>query len=281
MKGIVLAGGTGSRLWPLTLHVSKQLLPVYDKPLIYYPISTLMLAGIREILVIVRPEDREMFFKLLGDGANWGISIEYATQDSPNGLAESLIIGEDFLKGDEVCLILGDNIFHGPGLGKQLSSIRDVVGAQVFGYRVSNPQDYGVAVLDAQGQLSKIIEKPKELVSNFAIPGIYFYSNTACLIAKKLTPSARGELEISDLNNYFISKDSLKYTELSRGTFWMDTGSFQNLVSASYFVSIAQSRQGLRIGSPEEVAYGNGWINDHQYRQLVQKYSKSGYLNQI
>jgi glucose-1-phosphate thymidylyltransferase len=280
MKGIVLAGGTGSRLWPITLHVSKQLLPIYDKPLIYYPISTLMLSGIREILVIVRPEEQEMFSKLLGDGANWGISIEYATQESPNGLAESLIIGEDFLKGDEVCLILGDNIFYGPGLGKQLSSIRDVVGAHIFGYRVSNPQDYGVAVIDSKGQVSEIIEKPKELVSNFAIPGIYFYSNIACAIAKQLTPSGRGELEITDLNNYFISKDTLNYTELGRGTFWMDTGSFDHLVSASYFVSIVQNRQGLRVGSPEEVAHTNGWINDHQFQQLVQKYSKSGYLNQ-
>jgi len=279
MKGIVLAGGTGSRLWPLTLHISKQLLPIYDKPLIYYPISTLMLAGIREILVIVRPEEQDMFSKLLGDGTNWGISIEYATQESPKGLAESLIIGEDFLNGDEVCLILGDNIFYGPGLGQQLSSIRNVLGAHVFGYRVSNPQDYGVAVINAQSQVSKIIEKPKEFISEFAIPGIYFYSNKACSIAKELTPSDRGELEITDLNNYFISKDLLNYTKLGRGTFWMDTGSFDNLVSASYFVSIVQNRQGLTVGSPEEVAHTNGWINEHEFRQLVQKFSKSGYLN--
>jgi len=180
-----------------------------------------------------------------------------------------------------VCLILGDNIFYGPGLGKQLSSIRDVVGAHIFGYRVSNPQDYGVAVINAQGHVTKIIEKPKEFVSNFAIPGVYFYSNIACSIAKQLTPSKRGELEITDLNNYFISKKSLSYTQLGRGTFWMDTGSFDNLASASSFVAIVQNRQGLRVGSPEEVAYTNGWIDDHQYHQLVLKFSKSEYLNQI
>jgi glucose-1-phosphate thymidylyltransferase len=281
MKGIVLAGGTGSRLWPLTIHISKQLLPIYDKPLIYYPISTLMLAGIREILVIVRPEERDMFFKLLGDGADWGITIEYATQEFPKGLAESLIIGENFLDGEEVCLILGDNIFYGPGLGKQLSAIRKVIGAHVFGYRVSNPKDYGVAVIDSEGQISKIIEKPEEFVSNFAIPGVYFYSNMACSIAKQLTPSERGELEISDLNNYFISKKTMNYTQLGRGTFWMDTGSFDNLASASSFVSIVQNRQGLRVGSPEEVAYANGWIDNRQYHQLVMKYSKSGYLKPI
>jgi glucose-1-phosphate thymidylyltransferase len=278
MKGIVLAGGTGSRLWPLTLHVSKQLLPIYDKPLIYYPISTLMLAGIREILIITRPEETELFRRLLGNGKQWGISIVYEQQIKPKGLAESFIIGEKFIDEDEVCLILGDNIFFGSGLGHQLSAIRSIQGAHIFGYQVSNPQDYGVISFDELGHVSEIVEKPKKYVSNIAVPGLYFYSNDVCKIAKEITPSERGELEITAINNAYADKNRISYTELGRGTFWMDTGNFESLLSASQFVAVVQQRQGITIGSPEEVALNNCWISLKDYQDMIEIYANSSYL---
>lgn len=281
MKGIVLAGGTGSRLWPLTLHVSKQLLPIYDKPLIYYPISTLMLAGIREILIITRPEETELFRKLLGDGKKWGISIVYEQQSEPKGLAEAFIIGEKFIGGDEVCLILGDNIFFGTGLGHQLSSIRNVKGAHIFGYQVSNPQDYGVISFDESGRISEVIEKPQNFISNVAVPGIYFYSNDVCRIAKEITPSKRGELEITAVNNAYAVENRMSYTKLGRGTFWMDTGNFESLLSAAQFVAVVQQRQGITIGSPEEVALNNGWISLKEYQDMANAHSNIGYIHEI
>jgi glucose-1-phosphate thymidylyltransferase len=281
MKGIVLAGGTGSRLWPLTLHISKQLLPIYDKPLIYYPISTLMLAGINDILIITRPDELELFKKLLGDGSNWGINLSYETQEKPRGLAESFIIGEDFLAGDEVCLILGDNIFFGTGLGKHLSGIRNVGGAHIFGYRVKNPEDYGVVCVNDSGEVTQLVEKPSEFVSNIAVPGIYFYSNEVCSIAKRVSPSKRGELEITSINNYFLERDLLTYSELGRGTLWLDTGSFEGMQAAAQFISVVQHRQGITIGSPEEAAINNGWITEEHLRSLTSKYVGSGYLQGI
>lgn len=279
MKGIVLAGGTGSRLWPTTLAISKQLLPIYDKPLIYYPISTLMLAGIREILIITRPEETDLFRRLLEDGKNWGISIAYEHQSEPKGLAEAFIIGEKFIGGDEVCLILGDNIFFGTGLGHQLSSIRNVNGAHIFGYQVSNPQDYGVISFDDVGRVSEVVEKPQNYISNVAVPGLYFYSNDVCKIAKEITPSKRGELEITAVNNAYAVENRISYTEMGRGTFWMDTGNFESLLLAAQFVAVVQQRQGITICSPEEVALNNGWINEDQYEGLMAKFVGSGYLN--
>ena len=281
MKGIVLAGGTGSRLWPLTLHISKQLLPIYDKPLVYYPISTLMLAGIKDILIITRSDEIELFKKLLGDGSNWGINLSYETQEKPRGLAESFIIGEDFLSGDEVCLILGDNIFFGTGLGKQLSGIRNVGGAHIFGYRVKNPEDYGVVCVNDSGEVTQLVEKPSEFVSNIAVPGIYFYSNEVCSIAKGVSPSKRGELEITSINNHFLEKNRLTYSELGRGTLWMDTGSFEGMQAASQFISVVQHRQGVTIGSPEQVSLNNGWITVKEYSTLISKYTGSGYLQEM
>lgn len=280
VKGIILAGGTGSRLWPLTLHISKQLLPVYDKPLIYYPISTLMLAGIREILIITRPEETELFRRLLGNGEDWGISIAYEQQERPRGIAEAFIIGENFLNGEEVCLILGDNIFFGMGLGKHLREIRNLEGAHIFGYRVSNPQDYGVLCIGDDGQPLEIIEKPKSFISDLAIPGLYFYPNEVCSVARNIKPSIRGELEISDLNKHFLDKKKLVYTRLSRGTVWLDTGSFENMQLAAQFVSIIRHRQGLSVGCPEEIGYENNWITWEKYEELVKRFSASGYLSQ-
>jgi glucose-1-phosphate thymidylyltransferase len=281
MKGIILAGGTGSRLWPLTLHISKQLLPVYDKPLIYYPISTLMLAGIRDILIITRPEETELFKRLLGDGKNWGISIAYEQQSEPKGLAEAFIIGEDFLDGDEVCLILGDNIFFGTGLGKQLSSIRNLDGAHIFGSKVNNPEDYGVISFDENGRIANIVEKPKNHVSNMAVPGMYFYSNDVCQISKEISPSSRGEIEITSVNNVFAAENRITFTELGRGTLWMDTGTFESMHSAAQFISVVQQRQGIRVGSPEEIALECNWINVLEFEDMKRKFTGSGYLNTI
>lgn len=281
MKGIILAGGTGSRLWPITLHISKQLLPIYNKPLIYYPLSTLMLAGIREILIITRPEETDMFKRLLGDGNDWGISITYEIQMEPKGLAEAFIIGEKFLEGDEVCLILGDNIFFGSGLGKQLRSIRNLDGAHIFGYKVTNPQDYGVIKFDEADRIMRIVEKPKEYVSDIAVPGLYFYSNDVCRMSKEILPSSRGELEITAVNNVFASENRIQYTEMGRGTLWMDTGTFESMQSAAQFISVVEQRQGISVGSPEEVALNSGWIDAVEFESLREKFKGSGYLKKV
>ena len=278
MRGIILAGGTGSRLWPLTLHISKQLLPIYNKPLIYYPISTLMLAGIREILIITRPEEAEMFKRLIGNGKDWGITITYEVQKEPRGLAEAFIIGEKFLDGDEVCLILGDNIFFGSGLGKHLSSIRNLDGAHIFGYRVNNPQDYGVINFDEDGRILSIIEKPIEYVSDVAVPGLYFYSNDVCRVSKEILPSPRGELEITAVNNIFAAQNRIQCTDMGRGTLWMDTGTFESMQSAAQFISMVEGRQRIFVGSPEEVARNQGWIDEEEFEMLRVKFKGSGYL---
>jgi glucose-1-phosphate thymidylyltransferase len=281
MKGIVLAGGTGSRLWPITIPISKQLLPIHDKPMIFYPISTLMLAGIRDILLITRPEEKELFNRLLGNGSDYGINISYACQEMPRGLAEALIIGESFLDGDDVCLILGDNIFYGQGLGEQLAKISASDHATIFGYKVANPNEYGVVVLDERKRPIDIVEKPKEVISSLAIPGIYFYPNIVCEYAKNLLPSERGELEISDINKTFLVNSNLELILMERGTVWLDTGTFKSLNDASNFVRTIEERQGLKIGCLEEIAYNHGWIGEDKISRLFLRYRKSGYLQSL
>ena len=277
MKGIVLAGGSGSRLWPITKGVSKQLLPVYDKPMIYYPISTLMLAGIREILIITTPHDQSAFIRLLGDGSQWGISLTYAIQEAPRGLAEAFILGEEFLDGEGCALVLGDNIFYGAGLGRQLAEAHSGAGATIFAYEVSNPQDYGVIEFDEAGQPLSIEEKPANSRSNFAIPGLYFYDRSVVERAKNLKPSRRNELEITDLNRTYLEEHSLNVRVLPRGTAWLDTGSFDSLNDASSFVKIVEQRQGLKIGCIEEISWMNGWISDEQLQTLAAQLVSSGY----
>ena len=277
MKGIVLAGGSGTRLYPLTLATSKQLMPVYDKPMIYYPISTLMLAGITEILVIVNPHERVQFEKLLGDGSQWGISLSYAEQDSPRGLADAFIVGEKFIDNQPVALILGDNIFYGTGLGTALARIDIQSGAKVLAYEVSNPRDYGVIVFDEGMQVIGIEEKPATPKSNWVIPGLYFYGPGVVEAAKSLKPSARGELEISELNSLYLETGLLEVVRLERGTAWLDTGSFDTLLEAGNFVQIVERRQGTKIGCPEEIAWRTGLINDSQLQAIASNLSKSGY----
>jgi glucose-1-phosphate thymidylyltransferase len=277
MKGIVLAGGTGSRLWPTTLAVSKQLLPVYDKPLIFYPIATLMLAGIREILLITKEEERVLFERLLGTGDQWGVQFTYATQREPKGIAEALIIGAPFTGGDEVCLVLGDNILYGPNLGRQLSKLRNLEKAVIFAYKVSNPSDYGVVVFDQDGFPNKIVEKPRDYLSDFAVPGLYFYPNKALKLVEKLNPSTRGEIEISDLNSKLLDEGLLQVEKLQRGTVWMDTGTSKDMLEASNLVSIIQNRQNISKLNPDEIAYQNGWISRASLIERAKKYSKSAY----
>ncbi len=277
MRGIILAGGSGTRLHPLTRAVSKQLLPVYDKPMIYYPLSTLMMAGLRDILVITTPDDADQFRRLLGDGSAWGISLQYAVQPRPEGLAQAFLIGEEFLAGDSACLVLGDNIFYGTGLGTALKANTDVDGGHVFAYHVSNPTDYGVVEFDVDGRVVSIEEKPAAPRSRFAVPGLYFYGSDVVEVAKGITPSARNELEITAINDHYLRQGRLTVTVLDRGTAWLDTGTFETLMHAGEFVRVVEKRQGLRVGCVEEIAWREGWIDDAQLRELAEPLRRSGY----
>ena len=277
MRGIVLAGGTGSRLWPITKAVSKQLMPVFDKPMIYYPLSTLMMAGISEILMITTPEDQPQFERLLGDGSHIGLTLSYATQERPEGIAQAFLIGADFIGDDGVALILGDNIFYGVGLGRQLSANNQVKGGRVFAYQVSNPQEYGVVDFDDTGKVISIEEKPEKPRSRYAVPGLYFYDNRVVDIARGLKPSARGELEITAVNDAYLSTDELHVTVLERGTAWLDTGTFTSLVQAAEFVRVIEERQNNKVGCIEEVAWRFGLIDDARLRELAEPLVKSGY----
>ena|SRR5690606_12594279 len=277
MKGIILAGGTGSRLHPLTLSVSKQLMPIYDKPMIFYPLFTLMYAGIREILIISTPKDLALFKELLGDGNQYGCSFSYAVQEEPKGLAEAFIIGEKFIGKDKVALILGDNIFYGSGLSKLLQSNNNPEGGIIYAYRVQDPQRYGVVEFDSQGKAISIEEKPDQPKSNYAVPGIYFYDNKVLEIAKNIKPSSRGELEITDINREYLKRGTLNVRILDQGTAWLDTGTFQALMQASQFVEVIEERQGLVIGSIEVAAYEMGYIDKAQFIKLAEPLMKSGY----
>ena len=277
-KGIVLAGGSGTRLYPITQAISKQLLPVYDKPMIYYPLSVLMLAGIREVLIINTPYEQALFQRLLGDGSQWGMRIEYAVQPSPDGLAQAFLIGRDFLAGSPSCLVLGDNIFHGHGLTELLkrADARET-GATVFGYWVRDPERYGVAEFDADGCVIGLEEKPTQPKSSYAVTGLYFYDERVCDFAASLKPSPRGELEITDLNRCYLEHGSLHLEKMGRGYAWLDTGTHESLVEASTFIQTIETRQGLRVCCPEEIAYYNGWIDAEQLRQLAAPLAKTGY----
>ena len=277
MRGIVLAGGSGTRLWPVTRGTSKQLMPVYDKPMIYYPLSTLMMAGIREILIITTPEHNDQFRALLGDGDELGIRLEYAIQPSPDGLAQAFIIGERFIGDESVALVLGDNIFHGTGLGSSLRQHGEVDGGLIFAYQVANPQAYGVVEFANDGRAVSIEEKPTEPKSDFAVPGLYFYDNAVVEIAKTISPSARGELEISTVNERYLNAGRLKVQVLDRGTVWLDTGTFESMMQAAEYVRVIEHRQGFKVGCLEEIAWRAGWVDDGQLRRLAEPLVKSGY----
>ena len=277
MRGIILAGGSGTRLHPITKGISKQLMPVYDKPMIYYPLSTLMMAGIRDILVITTPDDSPQFRRLLGDGTELGMQLSYAVQPRPEGLAQAFIIGAEFVGGERVALALGDNIFHGSGLGTALRDNVDVVGGQVFAYHVANPSAYGVVEFDDDGRVLSIEEKPDKPRSNFAIPGLYFYDNDVLAIAADVRPSDRGELEITAVNDAYLQRGALGVTVLERGTAWLDTGTFDSMMDAAQFVQVVEARQGYKIGCIEEVAWREGWIDDDQLHRLATSLAKSGY----
>ena len=281
MKGIILAGGSGTRLWPLTKAVSKQLMPVFDKPMIYYPISTLMLAGIRDILLITTPEDSASFMSLLGDGTQLGCSFTYAVQEEPNGLAQAFVIGEEFIGDDSVALILGDNIFHGKHFGRQLRADKEIEGALIYAYQVRDPERYGVVEFDDEGNALSIEEKPENPKSRFAIPGLYFYDNNVVEIAKGLEPSARGEYEITDVNKAYLEAGKLKVSMMHRGMAWLDTGTHESLIQASQYVQMIEQRQGMKVGSIEEVAWRMGYIDTEQLKALAEPLCKSGYGNYL
>lgn len=277
MRGIILAGGSGTRLWPITKGISKQLMPIYDKPMVYYPLSTLMIAGIRDVLVITTPEYNAQFQALLGDGSDLGMRIEYAVQPSPDGLAQAFIIGEEFIGDESVALVLGDNIFHGAGLGRALRGNAEVDGAKIFAYHVATPEAYGVVEFDEDFLALSIEEKPAQPKSNYAVPGLYFYDNDVIGIAKSITPSERGELEISTVNQVYLDRGKLGVTVLDRGTAWLDTGTFESMMQASEYVKVIEDRQGFKIGCIEEIAWRAGWIDDAQLGRLAQPLRKSGY----
>jgi glucose-1-phosphate thymidylyltransferase len=277
VKGIILAGGTGSRLWPITRGVSKQLLPVYDKPMVHYPLATLMAAGLREVLVITTPEDQPAFQRLLGDGSELGMSIRFAVQPRPEGLAQAFLIGAEFLAGDGAALVLGDNIFHGPGLGTRLRDLQAVEGGHIFAYRVANPSEYGVVAFDGQGSVVSIEEKPAHPKSHYAVPGLYFYGPDIVEVARQVRPSARGELEITAVNDHYLQQGRLAVSVLPRGTAWLDTGTFAMLHAAGDFVRVLEERQGTKVCCVEEIAWRNGWIDDDQLQQLGAALARSGY----
>ena len=279
MKGIILAGGSGTRLWPITQAISKQLMPIYDKPMIYYPLTTLMQAGIRDILIITTPDDQAGFQRLLGDGSQWGITLEYAVQPKPEGLAQAFVIGEEFIGDDKVALVLGDNVFHGERLGESLQECTNPDGGTVFAYKVSDPERYGVVEFDEQNQAISIEEKPAEPKSNFAVVGLYFYDNDVVEIAKNVKPSDRGELEITSINAEYLRRGKLQVQTLDNGDVWLDTGTIDSLTDASDFVRVIQKRTGRIIGSPEKIAFTNGWISKEELNTLAQSLKKSGYSN--
>jgi len=281
MKGIVLAGGTGSRLWPITRSISKQLLPVYDKPMIYYPISTLMLAGIREILIITTPHDQSQFKELLGDGSELGVSFQYATQPEPKGLAQAFTIGEDFLSGDSCLMILGDNIFHGAGLGRDIIRELPTSGAHIFTYEVSNPSDYGILEVGSNGEPLSITEKPADFISNLAVTGVYYFDGKVSEIAKNVQPSKRGELEITSVIDHYLKSGSLTFTQLSRGAAWLDTGNPDSLSDAAAYVRIIEDRTGLKIACLEEISLNQGWMTIHQLQSRIQQYKMNSYANYL